>query len=75
MQNLTVQIPDSKLDFFLELVNSLGFVKVEKQETPATILSQEQIELVEETRKKIKKHPEDLTDWETARKQINWDAC
>jgi hypothetical protein len=70
MQNLTVKIPDNKLAFFLELVNSLGFVKVEKQEAPATVLSQEQVKLVEEERKKIMDNPDYLLDWNEARKSL-----
>lgn len=73
MQNLTVKIPDNKLAFFLELVNSLGFVKVEKQEAPATVLSQEQVKLVEEERKKIKNNPDYLLDWNEARKSLKLD--
>jgi len=73
MQNLTVKIPDNKLAFFLELVNSLGFVKVEKQEAPATVLSQEQVKLVEEERQKIKNNPDYLLDWNEARKSLKLD--
>lgn len=73
MQKLTVKIPDNKLAFFLELVNSLGFVKVEKQEAPATVLSQEQVKLVEEERKKIKNNPNYLLDWNEARKSLKLD--
>ncbi|HRP88682.1 MAG TPA: hypothetical protein PKX92_01450 [Edaphocola sp.] len=71
MQNLTLKIPENKLFFFLELINILGFVKVEKQETPATILSQEQIKQIEEERNKIKNNPDYLLDWKEARKSLN----
>lgn len=73
MQHLMLQVPDNKMDFFMELVNSLGFVKVEKK--ISGVLTAKQIEMVEETRKKIKDNPENLIDWETAQDQINWDAC
>lgn len=73
MQNLTVKIPDDKLAFFLELVNNLGFVKVEKQEHSANVLSQEQIKLVEEERKKIKYIPNYLLDWNEERKSLKPD--
>lgn len=73
MQNLTVKIPDNKLAFFLELVNSLGFVKVEKEEAATTILSQEQVKLVEEERNKIKNNPDYLLDWKEARKSLKLD--
>lgn len=70
MHNLTVKIPDNKLAFFLELVNSLGFVKVE---AATNILSQEQIKLVEEERNKIKNNPDYLLDWKEARKSLKLD--
>ncbi|KAA5534758.1 hypothetical protein F0919_09115 [Taibaiella lutea] len=73
MQHLMLQIPDNKMDFFMELVNSLGFVKVNKK--TSNILSPEQIETIEETRNKIKENPDSLIDWETAENQIDWDAC
>lgn len=40
MQRLVIDIPDSKVDFFLELVHNLGIKKVEK-------LSKQQKEFVE----------------------------
>ena len=43
MQNLTVKIPDNKMAFFLELINNLGFVKVEKQKEAVKVLSQQQM--------------------------------
>lgn len=57
----------------MELVQSLGFVKVDKSAN--NILSAKQIQMVEETRRKITENPDALTDWDTARKQIDWDAC
>lgn len=73
MQNLTVKIPDNKLAFFLELVNSLGFVKVEKEEAATNVLSQEQINLVEEERRNIKNNPDYLLDWNEVRKSLKLD--
>lgn len=73
MQNLTVKIPDNKLAFFLELIDSLGFVKVEKEEAVNNVLSQEQVKLVEEERKKIMDNPDYLLDWNKARKSLKLD--
>lgn len=73
MQHLMLQIPDNKIDFFMELVNSLGFVKVDKK--ASGVLSPKQMEMLEETRRKVKDHPDSLIDWETAQNQIDWDAC
>lgn len=73
MQNLTVKIPDNKLAFFLELVNSLGFIKVEKEEAVTNVLSQEQVKLVEGERQKIKNDPDYLLGWDEARKSLKLD--
>ncbi len=73
MPNITIQVPDDKMDFFMELMNNLGLEKVEKEKT--YILSEEQIRLVEEERRKIKEDPSYLLDWEEVRKEIDWDAC
>lgn len=70
MQNLNIKVPENKLAFFLELINSLGFVKVEEQEAASNILSPKQINQVEEERKKIKNNPEYLLDWNEARKSL-----
>jgi hypothetical protein len=43
MQRVVVEIPDSKINFFMELINNLGFKKVEK-------LSSKQIEFVDDLR-------------------------
>jgi hypothetical protein len=41
MQRVVIDIPDSKINFFMELVNNLGFKKVKK-------LSSKQIEFVDD---------------------------
>jgi hypothetical protein len=66
MQQLTLKIPDSKLSFFLELVQSLGYVEVEEN----SVLSEQQIELVDIERSKIKKDSSYMLDWEDARKTL-----
>jgi len=72
MQNLTIKIPDNKVAFFLELIHNLGFVKIDKQEN-VPVLSQEQIQLVEEERIKIRQNPDYLLNWEQARKSLKLD--
>ena len=66
MQQLTLKIPDSKLSIFLELVQSLGYVEVEEN----SVLSEQQIELVDIERSKIKKDSSYMLDWEEARKTL-----
>ena len=41
MQRIVLDIPDNKINFFMELVNNLGFKKVEK-------LSNKQMEFVDD---------------------------
>jgi len=48
------KIPDNKMDFSPELINSLGFVEVEKQQEVVKVFSQQQIKFVEKERAKIK---------------------
>ena len=70
MSQVTIEIPDNKMDFFMELVQTLGF-KVGNDPTP--ILTKDQIRLVNEERKKIKENPEHFVDWEEARKSLKLD--
>ncbi|MBW6497792.1 MAG: hypothetical protein K0B09_05360 [Bacteroidales bacterium] len=50
MQRIVIDIPDNKINFFLELVNNLGFKKVQKlsqkdkEFVEGTIISLEQVE-------------------------------
>lgn len=68
MQQLTINIPDNKITFFKELIESLGF-KVEK-ELEQPVLTPEQIKLVNKERKKIKDDPNHFVNWKDARKKL-----
>lgn len=65
-----LNIPDNKMAFFMELVKNLGFVKVGSK---SSVLTDEQVQLVEEERKKIKEDPQYGMDWEDARKTLKLD--
>ncbi len=69
MQQLTVHIPESKVDFFMDLAKNLGF-KVENN-VQKNVLTEKQIELVKEARKKIKDEPSEFLDWDDVRSSIN----
>lgn len=69
---ITLNIPDNKIAFFMELVTNLGFVKV--SDSKSGVLTDEQIQLTEAARKKAKENPEGLVEWEKARQQIDWDG-
>lgn len=71
MPQITLDIPDNKLAFFMELVKNLGFVKLSGT---SGLLSEEQVRLVEDARKKARENPENATDWELAMGKIDWDA-
>lgn len=49
MKQVTLNIPDHKYPFFMELVNSLGFVKISDKQK----LTQKQLEFVEGTKKSL----------------------
>jgi hypothetical protein len=69
MQHLTIEIPENRITFFTELVNTLGF-KIEGK-TQKSILSEKQIELVNIERKKIKDDQSHFVEWEEAQKNLN----
>ncbi len=71
MQELKVQVPESKMAFFLELAHNLGFIVDNSSST--AILSKQQIEEVEIERRKIKEAPNYLLDWDEARKTLKLD--
>lgn len=73
MSRITLEIPDNKLDFFMELVRNLGFVSLNK-DTTEHVLSARQRELVDAEILKAKENPAYMLDWKTAQQQIDWDA-
>ena len=59
MKKVTLHIPDNQYSFFLELVQKLGFAKIEEPAIP-----EEHKEIVRERMKKSKQTPDRLLDWE-----------
>lgn len=72
MTQVTVEIPDNKLSFFIELVERLGFAQVEKLPAPL-VLTEQQKNLVEAERNKMKANPDSMIDWEQARNMLKTD--
>ena len=66
---LTLNVPDNKLSFFMELVNSLGFVQLEQ----TGVLTSMQKELVDAEIMKAKNNPEYMLDFEEAWKTLKLD--
>ena len=72
MQRLTINVPDSKVHFFKELIQSLGFTQAN---TDDIVLTSKQESLVRHELKKAKENPDSLLDWEEEQHQIDWNAC
>jgi len=67
MQRIVIDIPDNKLDFFLELIKNLGFKKVRR-------LSKDQKEFVDDIQhslKQVKQYQEGKIDLQSARDFLN----
>ena len=58
MKEIILKIPDSKVDFVMELVKHLGL-----EVTPESEIPEEHKTIVRERIQKSKKHPERLLDW------------
>jgi hypothetical protein len=68
MQHLTINIPDNKVDFFTDLVKNLGFTI--ENPVQKNVLTDKQMELVNDARRQIKENPDSFLDWEEARKTL-----
>jgi hypothetical protein len=68
MKQVTLNIPDSKFQFFMELVKNLGLVKVDVIDIP-----EEHKEIVRQRIEASKKNPERLLDWEEIQNEFNLD--
>lgn len=67
MQRVVIDIPDNKLNFFMELVHNLGFKKVKQ-------LSKNQKEFVDDLQhslKQVKQHQEGKIKLQSAKDFIN----
>jgi len=73
MKHITIQIPDGKFQFILELLRKFSFVKIESQIGDDFIISEEQKALVEEEIKKIKNNPDYLLNWNDVKHQLKFD--
>jgi hypothetical protein len=68
MKQVTLNIPDSKFQFFMELVKNLGLVKVDVIDIP-----EEHKEIVRQRIEASKKNPERLLDWEEVQNEFQLD--
>ncbi len=65
MKQITLNIPEHKYSFFLELLNNLGIEKLDEIEIP-----EEHKKIVRQRIKGSKK--EDLLTWDDAKKNLNY---
>lgn len=68
MKQLTINIPDNQYSFFLELVEKLGFEKVEELDIP-----EEHKTIVRERMKKSSQNPDRLLDWDQVQDNFRLD--
>ncbi|REL24796.1 hypothetical protein DYD21_16680 [Rhodohalobacter sp. SW132] len=63
MKKITLDVPDDKVDFVIELINQLGLTSSEEPDIP-----EEHKEIVRERIRSA--NQDDLVSWEEARKQL-----
>ncbi len=68
---LTVEIPENKVDFFLELMASLEFVHINNT-TDGSVITEGQKRLINEELRKISEDKNYLLDWKEARKTLKF---
>ena len=73
MKRLTIQIPDGKFQFILELLRKFSFVKIDTPVNDDFIISDEQKSQVDEELRKIKDNPDYLLNWNDVRHQLKFD--
>jgi|AntRauTorckE6833_2_1112554.scaffolds.fasta_scaffold205761_1 hypothetical protein len=71
MKEVTLKIPENKIEFFLELVKHLGFEVSDEMETSNDYeIPEEHKSIVRE--RMANARPEDYIPWEVARKRLNF---
>jgi hypothetical protein len=69
MRPFTVYVPENKVPFFMELVNSLRF-KVKEGKTEEIELSEAHKAILDERLENYKNNPNSYKDWEDVQKDI-----
>ena len=75
MARIVIEIPDSKVGFFMELIKNLRFIRV--TENPGADNEENEIDIPEEQQKlvmdrfnKVRKNPDKLMDWKKKKKSL-----
>ena len=69
MKEVTIKIPEKKLNFFMELMNQLGFEVTHKYDIP-----EEHMSIVRERIKEDEENPGQLEEWDKIKDQFNLDS-
>lgn len=69
MRSFTVYVPENKVPFFKELINSLRF-KVKEGKSEVIELSEAHKAILSERLENYKNNPENFQDWEDVQKDI-----
>jgi len=70
MRQVTINIPEGKFKFIMELLQSFNYIKID---APADkfIISEEQKAMLNEEFRKIEEDPKYLLDWDEVKHQLN----
>ncbi|MEO6130228.1 MAG: hypothetical protein ABIQ02_00165 [Saprospiraceae bacterium] len=68
MREVSIKIPDTKFNFFMELMKQLGFEVTHKYEIP-----EEHIAIVRERIKEDEANPDQIEDWDKVKDQFKLD--
>ena len=70
---ITLEIPDDKASFFMEVLKNFSFVKVNNKSK--NVLTDKQKEMTKQTMKKMEENLNRLSNWEDVLKRLNPEAC
>ena len=70
MKQFTITVSDDKVDFFLELMESISFVKDVKEEKVFNVPDEHKL-LVRERIEKYKNSPESYIEWNKIEEKLN----
>jgi hypothetical protein len=68
MKEVTIKIPENKLNFFIELVHQLGYEVTQNYEIP-----EEHMSIVRDRIKKSEENPERLESWDKVKNKFKFD--
>jgi hypothetical protein len=69
MKEVIIKVPETKLNFFMELIAQLGFEVTQKYDIPEDHMS-----IVRDRMAKTEEDPNRPEDWDEAKKKLNLDS-